>query len=184
MGTSSAKAPPPLDLRAVSLRADVCVGAVKIEWKYDNWSEWLQFGQAALRKSHDEDNWLLVAYMSDDAVAGYEHGRVHLFRLPLIGVAFRWCDNHWTRLRAYIDPDGADDTSNPGFRVSGAATYDPRTHPKSRTCLKDGCSLKKPHVVVPDSAYLPPFDDTLFEAVRARRVEIILGVNFETEAVE
>jgi len=184
MGSSPAKAPPLLDLRAVSLRADVCVGTVKIEWKYDNWSEWLQFGQAALHKIRDEDNWLLLAYMKDDAVAGPEHGRVHLLRLPLIGLVFRWCDNHWTRLSAYIDPDGDDFTDSPGFRVPGAATYDPRTHPSSRTCRSDACWLKKPHIIVPHSAYLPPFDATLFEAVRARRVEIILGFNFEAGAAQ
>jgi len=173
----SAKAPPPLDLRSVSLLADKCIGTVKVERTRDNWSEWLQFGQASLYRSYDEDHWLLMVYSSDDVVVGPEHSQVTLVSLPLIGVSFRWCDRHWTRLSAYIDPD--DDDKGNNFRVPGTATYDPRTHPKSRPCKIDTCARTTPHILVPEEVQTPPFDATIFEAVRGRRVQIILGVNFE-----
>jgi len=121
---------------------------------------WLTFGQAQLREERD-NRYRLVAYLTE-GVTDCEHDSSYAVRLPLIGVTLKSVHYHDTHIAAWINPNSERDFCVP------LPNYDPATRPEAYTC--EDC--EEPHLV---TAYCPPFNGALWNTVRGKEVEIIIG---------
>lgn len=158
------------DLLSVSRSPDRCRTSVSIRLDWDWKQTWLLFGACQLSATNQGRTHYLEGRASE-GVTDFEHDSVVLVRLPLIGVQF---DNllvhgHTTHLVAWVD---SEPSRKENFHVPRPG-YDPASRKDAWTCQDQGC--QKPHRVVPEGFYVPPFDEELYEAVRGREVEIRIG---------
>lgn len=142
---------------------------------YGDRSPWLVLGQAEV-KIDGRICWL-SAYLTE-GVSDFEHDSAYAVRLPLIGVKLEHIWYHTTYLTAWVDPNNEND-----FHVPRSG-YNPMKHPDAETCEMDYCG--KPHPIVPQGYYVPPFDEELYNAVRGKKLEIVIGLAREVkdEAVD
>lgn len=180
------------DLRPITRMADRCHAVVVVELGFDKKVRWLELGQVQLRRQRESSGinaYRLEAYLTE-GVCDFEHDSAYALRLPLIGVQLGDLGIHYhnTVLTAWIDPNAVD-TFSQDFHVPRPG-YDPTKHPKAVTCegiydekKKKYCKWNegKPHVIVPEGFYVPPFDRELYEAVRGKRVEITIGPTYPAE---
>jgi len=175
---SNAPAPKPLvpklDLLSITRRTKTCRTYVQLELEpHGERFTWITFGEGSLRTGDRKDGrWRLEARMVE-GVVDTSHDPCLALRLPLIGLAFEWTDNHMHRFHAWIDPDSRG-IRQPDFHVPTPG-YDLRTHPKTCVCKDSACKGEKRHFVVPPGFYVPPFDPELYKLVGGKRVEIIMG---------
>jgi hypothetical protein len=179
------------DLRAVSRDADRLLCAVRIDLGWDKSIggelrlTWLQAGEAQLRTQRDRNDgrWRLEAHLGGNA-CDEEHDTAWAFRLPIIGLQLGALAVHYsqTHFDAWVDPSL--DPEDHDFCVPRPG-YNPAALPEARTCNgKRNCKWGdgKPHVIIPGGFYVPPFDAELYEAVRGKRVEIVIGPAHKEEA--
>lgn len=140
------------------------------ENNYGDKIPWLIFGQAEVR--NEERICWLDARMTE-GVSDFEHDSAHALRLPLIGLKFEQVWYHTTYITAWVDPNNPD-----GFHVPRPG-YNPMKHPDAEVCEADYCG--EPHPIVPQGYYVPPFDKELYEAVKGKKIEIIIGLVNETK---
>ena len=160
------------DLSDITRRSDRAMTTVIIQPDYRGINEplkWLEFGEAQLRK--EERICWLSAYLTED-VSDFEHDSAHALRLPLIGLEFKHLWYQSAYFRAWVNPNNPDD-----FRVPRAG-YNPMKHPDAYTCEAEYC---EPHIIVPEGYYCPPHDVELYDAVKGREVEIIIGLRHKEE---
>lgn len=161
------------DLLSISRASDRCRTSVSIRIDWDWQVQWLLFGACnilALRDGRQH-------YLEGRAVAGltdFEHDAVVLVRLPLIGLMFDklMVHGHTTHLVGWV----ASSDEEADFRVPRPG-YDPANHKDAFTCEDQRCA-KEPHRIVPEGSYIPRFDRELYEAVKGREVEILIGPAF------
>jgi len=169
------------DLRSITRRSDTCHTVVTIHLDWETKIKWLEFGEANIRSQRDNNDgrWSLNAYMGG-GVTDFEHDSAYALQLPLIGLRLGSLAilYHQTRLDAWIDPDAADKFSQ-DFRVPRSG-YNPMGHKDAHVC-KQCKDESKGHVIVPEGFYVPPFDLELYQAVRGKRVEILIGPTFKEE---
>jgi len=174
-----------VNLLAISRSPDVCRTSVHLEWDWDTRIEWLVFGEASLHSNERRDGqWTLEARMGLRAT-DCEHDTAFALRLPLIGVEFECADHHTFRFHGWVDPNsGPDERGKFGKFHVPPPGYAPHKHPEAKMCPgvyieKTGpwCKWndKKPHVIVPDGFYVPPFDPDLFALVAGKKVSIVMG---------
>lgn len=167
------------DLRDITRESDLCETIVRLslDWNRDSVRrpeiDWLKFGQAQLcrqKESSFEGCWRLEAYLKE-GVTDFEHDSAKALSLPLVGVQLApiGIDYHRTHLIAWVD-SSQDDYEN--FHVPRPG-YNPMAHPKAYICESEHCEA--PHPIVPEGFYIPPFDVELFNFVRGKKVEIIVG---------
>lgn len=143
---------------------------------------WLRFGQAQIRKNGKTGEYRLEAHLKDNA-CDFEHDTAYAVRLPLIGLQLDELAVHYsqTHLVAWIHPN-VDEGFN-DFHVPRPG-YNPMKHKDAFTCdgiydekKKKYCKWGegKPHIIVPEGFYVPPFDKELYRAVRGKRVDIVIG---------
>jgi len=176
---------PTLDLRSITPHPDKCRTVVRVELSFGETEHWIKLGQTEIRKhqlgnrSH-ENGWRLEARIPG-ATDG-DHSAAYAIRLPLIGLHFEGILAGFTRFVAWVDPseepEEGDDHSD--FNVP-PPDYDPRKHPQAVACPR--CKGSDKHVFLPDGyrLYVPPFDPELYQAVRGKRVEILVGPVFKDE---
>jgi hypothetical protein len=168
------------DLRDISRESDVCSTIVRLSLDWDRDSprrpviDWLKFGQANLRRHNDSSHdgrYSIEAYLKE-GVTDFEHDSAYALRLPLVGVQLASLPvlYHNTILVGWVD--SAHDEGYEEFHVPRPG-YNPMEHPKAVTCEDEHCAEK--HIIVPEGFYVPPFDLELFNFVRGKRVEIIIG---------
>lgn len=168
-----------VDLRSITRRSDKCLTTVMLQLTWDEREKvkWLVFGEAHIQKFERKGQYLLKAYLPA-GVTDFEHDSAYAFRLPLMGLEMDelFLSYHQTRLRAIVDPNNSDD-----FRVPRPG-YDPLKMEGTHTCKAYDQCKEKPHLIVPEGFYAgPPFDRKLFELVRGKRVEIIVGQPHDEE---
>lgn len=179
---SKPKGPPETDLRPISRDSDRCLSTVYIELDWETKVKWLTFGQAQLVHQSDtsyreQGRWRLEAHMGMGAT-DFEHDSAYALRLPLIGVHFCGIRYQQTHIVAWVDPNlNPTDRSN-DFHVPGPG-YDPTKLPEAHVCKLKEC--RKPHPIVPQGHYVPPFNADLYQLVRGKRVEITIGVILKSE---
>lgn len=155
------------DLRPITRRSDTCLTKVLLRrsWE-DRQFEWLMMGEAHLSgRQGGNQNWTLKAYLTS-GVTDFEHDSAYALQLPLIGVELDSVYYHSTHIVGYVDPE----LDKNSFRVP-VPDYNPMKHEDAVECKE----CEKPHVVVPEGLYCPPFNWGLFNAVRGKRVEIHIG---------
>jgi hypothetical protein len=174
--------PPETDLRSICRDSDRCSTTVKIRMDWDVKGLWLRLGQTNITRRGGDNNpgcWQLEAYFKD-GVTDFEHDSVKAISIPLIGLELDGLGIHYhkTWLNAWIDPNNADD-----FRVPGSG-YDPTKLKDAHVCKDKSCRRADPkgHIIVPEGFYLPPRNLELYDKVRGKRVEILVGPKFETES--
>lgn len=177
------------DLLHISRGTDKCRSYVTLDWDWQTRITWLTFGEATLHTNDRRDGkWVLEARMGQGA-CDFEHDTAYALRMPLIGVEFEWADHHMFWFHGFVQP-GLDlkDRHN-GFHVPTPG-YDPTKHPKAHMCsgiydeekeLYCKWNDKKPHVIVPEGFYVPPYDVELYKHVAGKRVEISLGKSPDEE---
>ena len=189
MGVPKKETPKPriqhVDLKPITPHPDKCRTLVRIELSFGERQSWISMGQSEIRKhslgdrSH-ENGWRLEARIPG-ATDG-DHSAAYAIRLPLIGLHFEGVVAGGSRFVAWIDPNEApeegDDHSD--FCVP-PPDYDPRKHPRSLPC--PSCKGSSKHVFIPEGhrLYVPPFDPELYQLVRGKRVEILVGPVFKDE---
>jgi hypothetical protein len=150
------------DLRPYMRDADTCVCLVSIsEHPKQDGFLWLVLGQVSLRPTgsgHD-----LKGYLGRGAT-DFEEDSAYAISLPLIGVSMTSLDYHTTEIQAWIDPSRGR-SLGPNFHVPRAG-YNFWEEGVDRIC-KEGHPIMK--------RFTPEFDVDLWNAVRARRVTILVG---------
>lgn len=156
-----------IDLRNICRETDLVEVTVSF-MDYDSRVEtWITLGQASLR-TNGRNGWELYARMD---ATDFEHDSAYVINLPLVGLQL---DSVWynqCNFIAWIDPESGE--FGPNFRVPTSSDYDPRKLEDTYMCESDRC--EKPHPVIPEKYYQPPFDRKLFEKVRGKKVEISFG---------
>lgn len=154
------------DLRAITRRSKVCQTIVTIELDWNKKVEWLQFGEAQLRKNDRRQTYRLEAY-GPAGVTDFEHDSIYVLSLPLVGVQLDdlLVSYHRTNLIAWVESDFE------SFRVPTAG-YNPMKMKGAYECTSED----KPHMIVPEGYYKPQHNKELFDLVRGKRVEIQIGL--------
>jgi hypothetical protein len=141
---------------------------------------WLYLGMAELDKVDSDrrlgDRWMLKARLGAESArrgdpTDFEHDGAYACCLPLVSAVLHRIGHGATTVAAYIDSERSPRFMAQNFRVPTSADYDPRKHPDARDCEIKDCHDKK-HVIVPEGFYMPPYDASLHELVRGRRVQI------------
>jgi hypothetical protein len=170
------------DLREISRESDICSTVVRLslDWNRDDARppviDWLKFGQANLRRQIDSSHdgrYRLEAYLKE-GVTDFEHDSAYALRLPLVGVQLSTLPvlYHNTILVGWVD--SAQDEDYEDFHVPRPG-YNPMKHPEAHICKSEYCKRDEEHIIVPEGFYVPPFDQELFDFVKGKRVEIIMG---------
>jgi hypothetical protein len=166
------------DLRSITRESERCLTVVTLHLNWEKRVTWLKLGQVQLRHQRDshDGRWRLEAYLPA-GVTDFEHDSAYLIKLPLIGVVFEGIDYHQTKLIAWVDSSEPRDFHVP---LPG---YNPMEHPKAFVCdEKDGgYRCKTPHKIIPEDLYVPPFNRELFDAVKGKKVEILVTPVFPKE---
>jgi|GEM_PF-2518730 hypothetical protein len=176
------------DLRRITRDSDQLECTVTIHLGRDRAAReilvrWLQMGAVEIHRQRERDDggWCLQAHLADNA-SDLDHSTAWAVRLPLIGLRLGDLGVYMSRthLTAWIDPE-----IDEGDRAFGVPRpgYNPMALPGVKQCsgVYDGktswCKWAdgEPHVIVPDEFYTPPFDAELYEVVRGRRVDIVVG---------
>lgn len=176
------------DLREITRESHLCRTVVFLQGSiYERRQfKWLELGQAVLRRQKESSSlnaWRLEAYLTE-GTCDFEHDSAYALELPLIGLQLGDLGIHYhtTYLTAWVDPNAADQFSQ-GFRVPRPG-YNPMKHEKAVTCegvynekKRKYCKWNegKPHIIVPEGFYRPPFDLELYRAVAGKQVEIHIG---------
>jgi hypothetical protein len=159
------------DLTSITRRSDRCVTAVAIFDKYCmHGMNWLRFGQANIATHDRKQTTTLTSYMLN--ATDFEEDSAYAICLPLIGFHFEYIAYHHVIFGAWVAPDAGPDKdgSFADFHVPRPG-YNPMEHEDAEECS----ICEKPHIIVPEGYYVPPFDAELYEAVRGKRVEIRIG---------
>ena len=163
------------DLRNITRDSDTLRTEVTVLIDWETRIKWLVFGECNLRKMERQqrlENWWLSAYLKEGAT-DFEHDSGYALRLPLIAVTFGSIYNHRLRVSAVIDPQDAHDD----FHVP-LPGYNPLAHEDTALC--PDCK-ERPHLIVPEGLYVPPFEDDLFALVAGKEVEIYIGQPYEKD---
>jgi hypothetical protein len=173
------------DLREITRYSELCltVVTVHLDWDRANMVKWLVCGQSRLipQRERSDGTWRLEAYLTV-GVTDFEHDSAYAFKLPLIGVQFDSVSYHQTQLTGWVDPNGGDE-SFPDFHVPRPG-YNPMKLPGAELCDlgEHGYTCyKKPHMIVPEKHFVPPFDAELYEAIKGKKVEILISPVFPKE---
>lgn len=163
------------DLSSITRNPKKYFGCITI----DDREPWLLFGEANIRVDGRESTAWIEAHLSGNACDA-EHDTAWAFKLPVIGLSLGKMGVHYSKtyFNAWVDPD-----AERYFHVPRPG-YNPMKHPKASIC--DGvydikkhkyCKWndKKKHVIIPEGFYVPPFDRELYEAVKGKRIEIVIG---------
>lgn len=181
------------DLRPITRDSKrlMCTVTMELGYTRDGYTRrvtWLQFGECNIRSQRDrvDGRWRLEAHLANNA-CDEEHDTAWALKLPLIGLQLGALavDYSRTHFVAFVDPDAGPErgSSSGDFHVPRPG-YNPMKHPEATICegiynktKNQYCKWnnKKKHVIVPGGFYVPPFDKELYEAVRGKRVEIVIG---------
>lgn len=154
-----------VDLRPLSFHADRCFSSVDVELEWGEKTRWIEAGAVSLH----QENYARLEGISNGGITDMSHDDIRLFRLPLVGVSYRFTSCHRTYIEAYIDSTNPDD-----FRIP-SASYQPEI---AGDCLDERC--RKPHKLARD--FLPPHNPQLFNALRGKKVHINIAVLFPKES--
>ena len=155
------------DLRPICRDPDTHRCVVYLVGRYGgNREAFLRLGQVNLRTQDNARSQELTARMAD-GTTDFEHSSAYVMWLPLIGTGLDLLNNGLVWLSAWINPDV---TAGDDFLVP-AADYDPRKHPGTKMC--EHCD--EPHLIVPENFFTPEANLELFDELRGRRVEIVIG---------
>jgi hypothetical protein len=156
---------------------------VSLEWDFDTRIEWLIFGPASMHSQSDRrdgDRWRLEGSMAR-GVTDFEHSTALAVRLPLVGLQLGFVSHGQVRYTAFVDSSSMvydpADPKHSEFHVPSPG-YDPRKHKDTYKCDTKGCS-DKGHLIIPEGFYVPPFNLELFQHVRGKKVEIVMGIKHE-----
>jgi len=163
------------DLRPITRDADKCRTVVTIHLDWQTKEKWLEFGQAQIRfqqESRPSDGRHRLEARMTAGVTDFEHDSAYALRLPIVGLTFQGTDYHQTHFTAWVDPNEADHD----FHVPRSG-YNPMRHKDAWKCKE--CKGKESHIIVPEGFYVPPYDAELYEVVRGKRIEILIGSTLE-----
>lgn len=156
-----------IDLRSVTRSSDIArttigiyMGA-RLEGR-DAFNPWIEMGACEVR---NEGSLCWISSHLNYGVTDFEHDSAYALRLPLIGLQFSSVYNHYTVLKAYIDPNNEDE-----FHVPGPG-YNPVALENAYECP----DCKDKHMIVPEGNYVPPVNKELYEKVRGREIDIRIG---------
>jgi hypothetical protein len=175
-----------IDLRPICRDSDQFTTTVYLVHPYEGKEPWLILGLSSLnrRDGRNSHRWDLRARLGAESPergvpTDFEHDNAYAAWLPLIAVSFDMVMERIFVFTAHIDP-----TPNlSDFRVPDP-DYDPRKHPNAFECEDESCtSLQegRPHTIVPEGFYSPPFNHELHEKVRGWQVEI--WIDLQTTSV-
>lgn len=153
------------DLTEITRNNKVARTVVYLDIGYGEKIQWLTLGQAEVR-NEGKICWL-AAYLPE-GVSDFEHDSAYALRLPLIGLKLEHVWYHTTYLTAWVDPNDAE-----SFHVP-LPGYNPMKLPGASICKEKYCGNK--HPMVPEGHYVPPHNKELFEAVRGKKLEIVIGL--------
>ncbi len=157
---------PLLDLRSITRNSDRARCSIKVRTPEDGFLiDWIVCGAVSM---HREPNSSWIEARLKYGITDFEHDSAFAFKLPLIGLTYRYTQRHCNRFSAHIDPHDAD-----GFRIPPVG-YDPTKLEGTRNCLN--CEGSEAHLMVDEDHWMPPSDKALFEIVRGLKVEISIGV--------
>lgn len=174
------------DLRSITRKANRLRAVVRIQLDWETRIDWLLLGETQIVAQKDgggDGRWRLESHLAE-GVADIEHDTGFAVRLPLIGLQLGPLAvyYHHTHLFAWVDPN-AEGIRTPEFHVPRPG-YDPVKHPDTFMCdgiydekKKKYCKWNegKPHPIIPQGFYVPPYDAELYEAVKGKKVEITIG---------
>lgn len=172
------------DFREITRYSELCLTVVHIQLgeDVDPRTKWLVCGQSRLIPQRDrpDGTWRLEAYLPV-GVTDFEHDSAYAFKLPLIGVQFDSVNYHHTQVTAWVDSNA--DGYFKDFAVPRSG-YNPMKLPGAELCdLKDHgyTCYKKPHMIVPEKHFVPPFDPELYEVVKGKKVMVVFSPVFPKE---
>jgi hypothetical protein len=155
-----------VDLLKFTSRSNICRTTVTVHLDWETKVKWLVFGEAQIQKFGKKHQYLLKAYLPA-GVTDFEHDSAYAFRLPLVGLELDDILISYgnTFLVAYVADEPED------FRIP-RPDYNPLKGAEKCTLKECG----KPHLIVPEGNYAgPQFDREIFELVRGKLVEIVVG---------
>ncbi len=149
-----------IDLRRISRRSDVVQTTVLIFEEFQK-HEWIVFGEANI--SLHGDTHILKAY-GPKGWTDFEHDSIYVLKLPLVGLHLdsMMVSYHQTHLTGWIASTEDD------FRIP-AENYD--VDKVAKPCKE----CEDHHMMVPEGYYVPKKNKNLFEAMRGKKVSIIIG---------
>lgn len=162
------------DLRSITRHSNCCRTIVKLKLGWNAELKWLEFGQATIDHREKAQIHILNSRLASGAT-DFEHSSAYAIQLPLIGLRLEELGvyHHSTHLVAWIDSE-RDSFSN-NFRVPRPG-WDPFAN--AVQCNDELCKDEH-HLIVPEGSYSGPiFDEELFEAVKGKKVEIIISPVF------
>ncbi len=180
------------DLRSITREPNRCFGLVILHLGWDDEGRdekisWLRFGEAQIRTDQKPTGTSRLEAHLGDYACDPEHDTGYALRLPLIGLQLDGLAVHYSRtyFTAWVDPACG---TGEGFHVPRPG-YNPMKHPKATECngkydgKKNWCKWGegKPHIIIPEGFYVPPFDPELYRAVAGKRLEIIVGARLKGE---
>lgn len=158
------------DLRSITRGSEKVRTTVKL-YGDDGWSKdtWLVLGECHIRpvRDHFDGRWTFSAYLPE-GVTDFEHDSAYAIKLPLTGLTFEGVEYGDTTLFAWVAVYESED-----FRVPDPG-YNPMQHPEAQRCTS--CKKNK-HLIVPEGFFVPPANQTIFEKVRGRKIQITIGPN-------
>lgn len=156
-----------IDLRRISRNPRKCLTTVGLRIDWTTQLIWLRFGEAEIQYNDQTNVWTLGAYMGFGAT-DFEHDSAHILKLPLVGLKLEMVIGHMSILTAFIHGDGEQ------FHVPPNSKYNPMKLPEACICKEKRCG--KPHPIVPEGFYVPPYNRELHRRVMGKRVEIRMGL--------
>ena len=165
------------DLRYITRRSDTRRTEVTVHLDWDTKFKWLVMGECNLRHNESQTekirHWWLDAKM-DGGVTDFEHDSASAVRLPLVAVTFGQVFNHRVSVHALVAPNN---DFHEDFHVP-LPGYNPKQHKDTVKCER--CK-DRPHLIVPEGFYVPPFNEELYKLVAGKEVDIYIGQPYEDD---
>jgi hypothetical protein len=172
-----------LDLRSITRHTDRCRTCVTLYWDWDTRFEWIICGEVGIRQHEGHHDFYggtsqLTSYL-DKGATDFSHDSAYARSLPLIGLTMDSIHYHQTRLHAWINPnEDITDGGSSEFRVPEPG-YDPTKLEGAFECEDEHCEKK--HIIVPEGFYFPPHNAKMYDLVKGKKIEIMIGPVFPKE---
>lgn len=128
-------------------------------------NSWLTFGAGSI---HNEGRTCFIGSRMRDGITDFEHDSCYAVHLELIGLTYKWTDNHTSYFEAHITP-------NPdGIRIH-EPDFVPEDVKGAWRCKDKDCDK---HLMLPDGNYTPPMYK-FARVVAGQRVSIRMGTDWD-----
>lgn len=122
---------------------------------------WLRFGECRIA---NEGRTCFIGSRLRDGITDFEHDSAYAVHIGLIGLQYKFTDNHVSHFEAFLTTEPEDIRIYP-------ADFDPAKVKGSSKCDYKGCNK---HLMLPDGYFTPPMYE-FARVVAGKRISITMG---------